>query len=246
MPLPPYIDARRARRPIASATRASSPASPARWPRPPPACTSMPQLVARLDALGVARAQVTLHVGAGTFQPLRVDDVSRPRDARRALRGAAVAGAMRCSDCRAAGGRVVAVGTTVARALESAAAGGELAAGRGDTRLFITPGYAFRVVDALLTNFHLPESTLLMLVSAFAGREAVLAAYAHAVREQLPVLQLRRRDVHHAAPGRARMIALRTAGDRGRGAPRPAHAAIAASSRRRPSCRWAPTAPSRP
>ena len=90
--------------------------------------------------------------------------------------------------CRAAGGRVVAVGTTVARALESAArehpaatpAG--LAAGHGDTRLFITPGYDFRVVDALVTNFHLPESTLLMLVSAFAGREAILAAYAHAVR----------------------------------------------------------------
>ena len=87
-------------------------------------------------------------------------------------------------DCRAAGGRVVAVGTTVARALESAAAGGTLAAGSGDTRLFITPGYAFRVVDALVTNFHLPESTLLMLVAAFAGRETVLAAYAHAVRER--------------------------------------------------------------
>ena len=79
---------------------------------------------------------------------------------------------------------MIAVGTTVARALESAAAGGKLAAGSGDTRLFITPGYAFRVVDALLTNFHLPESTLLMLVSAFAGREQVLAAYAHAVRER--------------------------------------------------------------
>ena len=92
-----------------------------------------------------------------------------------------------CRPLRIAGrpdGRVVAVGTTVARALESAAAGGSLAAGRGDTRLFITPGYAFRIVDALVTNFHLPESTLLMLVAAFAGREAVLNAYAHAVRER--------------------------------------------------------------
>jgi S-adenosylmethionine:tRNA ribosyltransferase-isomerase len=79
---------------------------------------------------------------------------------------------------------VIAVGTTVARALESAARGGTLAAGSGDTRLFITPGYDFRVVDALITNFHLPESTLLMLVSAFAGREQVLAAYAHAVQER--------------------------------------------------------------
>jgi S-adenosylmethionine:tRNA ribosyltransferase-isomerase len=86
--------------------------------------------------------------------------------------------------CRARGGRVVAVGTTVARALESAAANGQLTAGRGDTRLFITPGYAFRTVDALITNFHLPESTLLMLVSAFAGREHVLCAYSHAVRER--------------------------------------------------------------
>jgi S-adenosylmethionine:tRNA ribosyltransferase-isomerase len=86
--------------------------------------------------------------------------------------------------CRAGGGRVVAVGTTVARALEAAASSGELVAGQGETRLFITPGYPFRVVDALITNFHLPESTLLMLVSAFAGRERVLAAYAHAVRER--------------------------------------------------------------
>ncbi len=83
---------------------------------------------------------------------------------------------------RARGGRVVAVGTTVVRSLESAAAGGALAPCEGETRLFIRPGYRFRVVDALLTNFHLPESTLLMLVCAFAGREAVLGAYAHAVR----------------------------------------------------------------
>jgi len=140
-------------------------------------------LVSRIDALGARRAEVTLHVGAGTFQPLRVDDVrDHVMHAERYEVPQSLADAVHAT--RAAGGRVVAVGTTVARALESAAASGALAAGRGDTRLFITPGYDFRVVDALITNFHLPESTLLMLVSAFAGREAVLAAYAHAVRQQ--------------------------------------------------------------
>jgi S-adenosylmethionine:tRNA ribosyltransferase-isomerase len=140
-------------------------------------------LVSRLDAVGVHRAQVTLHVGAGTFQPLRVDDVrDHVMHAERYEVPQSLVDAVH--ECRAAGGRVVAVGTTVARALESAAQGGELAAGGGDTRLFITPGYAFRVVDALVTNFHLPESTLLMLVCAFAGRDAALAAYAHAVRER--------------------------------------------------------------
>jgi len=140
-------------------------------------------LVARLDALGVRRAELTLHVGAGTFQPLRVDDVARHvMHAERYAVPQALVDAVAAT--RAAGGRVVAVGTTVARALESAAAQGTLAAGSGDTRLFITPGYAFRVVDALITNFHLPESTLLMLVAAFAGLEPVLAAYRHAVRER--------------------------------------------------------------
>jgi len=140
-------------------------------------------LVARIDAVGARRAEVTLHVGAGTFQPLRVDDVrDHVMHAERYEVPQSLVEAVQAA--RAAGGRVVAVGTTVARALESAAASGTLAAGRGDTRLFITPGYDFRVVDALITNFHLPESTLLMLVSAFAGREAVLAAYAHAVRQQ--------------------------------------------------------------
>ncbi len=137
-------------------------------------------LLARLEALGVRRACLTLHVGAGTFQPVRVDD---PRDHRMhaeyievdATLCAAVAAT------QAAGRRVVAIGTTVARALESAAAGGALQPFRGDTDIFIHPGYRWRVVDALLTNFHLPGSTLLMLVSAFAGREATLAAYRHAV-----------------------------------------------------------------
>jgi S-adenosylmethionine:tRNA ribosyltransferase-isomerase len=141
------------------------------------------ELVARIDAMGVQRAQVTLHVGAGTFQPLRAEEISQHvMHAERYAVPQPLVDAVQA--CRAAGGRVVAVGTTVARALESAAAEGQLAAGQGDTRLFITPGYAFRVVDALITNFHLPESTLLMLVSAFAGRDNVMAAYAHAVRQR--------------------------------------------------------------
>jgi S-adenosylmethionine:tRNA ribosyltransferase-isomerase len=140
-------------------------------------------LVGRIDAAGAQRATVTLHVGAGTFQPLRVDDLAQHvmHPERYAVPQSLVDAVARC---RAAGGRVIAVGTTVARALESAAHAGALATGSGDTRLFITPGYAFKVVDALITNFHLPESTLLMLVSAFAGRENVLAAYSHAVRER--------------------------------------------------------------
>ncbi len=140
-------------------------------------------LLARIADRGVLTARVTLHVGAGTFQPLRVDDLAQHvMHAERFVVDAALVEAVQA--CRARGGRVVAVGTTAARALESAAAGGELAPGHGDTRLFITPGYRFRVVDALVTNFHLPESTLLMLVSAFAGRELILAAYAQAVRER--------------------------------------------------------------
>jgi S-adenosylmethionine:tRNA ribosyltransferase-isomerase len=140
-------------------------------------------LVARIDTAGAQRATVTLHVGAGTFQPLRVDDLAQHvmHPERYAVPQSLVDAVARC---RAAGGRVIAVGTTVARALESAAQAGPLVACNGDTRLFITPGYAFKVVDALITNFHLPESTLLMLVSAFAEREKVLAAYAHAVRER--------------------------------------------------------------
>ncbi|HUL97678.1 MAG TPA: tRNA preQ1(34) S-adenosylmethionine ribosyltransferase-isomerase QueA [Usitatibacter sp.] len=140
-------------------------------------------LLAALAAKGVARAAITLHVGAGTFQPVRTDDVGKHvmhsewYDVPAATVSAVAA-------ARARGGRVVSVGTTALRALESAAAGGALQAGTGETRLFIVPGYRFRAVDRLVTNFHLPRSTLLMLVCAFAGRESVLAAYAHAVRER--------------------------------------------------------------
>src|SRR5437763_325489 len=157
-------------------------------------------LLEALRERGVHCDWITLHVGAGTFQPLRTDDIaSHTMHAERASVSAATVDAI--ARTRAAGGRVVAVGTTVMRALESAAlpAGGGTAGARaaapgeggavsplapwsGDTRLYITPGFHFRVSDVLLTNFHLPESTLLILVCAFAGRHRTLAAYEHAVR----------------------------------------------------------------
>ncbi len=137
-------------------------------------------LLEALDARGVTRAFVTLHVGAGTFQPVRTDAVgAHVMHAEFVEVDAAVCAAIAAT--RARGGRVIAVGTTVVRALESAAGGGALQPYVGDSSLFIIPGFRFKVVDAMVTNFHLPESTLLMLVSAFAGRDAVLAAYAHAV-----------------------------------------------------------------
>ncbi len=137
-------------------------------------------ILSALQARGIRRAAVTLHVGAGTFQPVRVDDPRRHRMHPEYVEvEAPVVDAI--AETRARGGRVIAVGTTVVRSLETAAAGGELTPWRGESRLFILPGYRFRVVDAMVTNFHLPESTLLMLVCAFAGTDAVLAAYRHAV-----------------------------------------------------------------
>jgi len=141
-------------------------------------------MLAALRERGVDAAFLTLHVGAGTYQPVRVKNISEHRMHRErydipAAAAAAVAAA------RAAGGRVVAVGTTSLRALEAAAqTDGSVRAGPAETDIFITPGYRFRVVDRLITNFHLPKSTLLMLVSAFAGGEAIRAAYAHAVAER--------------------------------------------------------------
>ncbi len=137
-----------------------------------------------LDALqrrGVTLAFVTLHVGAGTFRPVEVDDIGLHRmHAERYEVPAATAAAVAMT--RARGGRVLAVGTTSLRALESAAAvDGTVHAGSAETALFVTPGYRFRVVDRLLTNFHLPRSTLLMLVSAFAGMDTIRTAYAHAI-----------------------------------------------------------------
>lgn len=134
-------------------------------------------------AMGVSHAWVTLHVGAGTFQALREQQVERNR-----LHSERVIVDAKCCDLvrktRAQGGRVICVGTTVVRSLEAAAASGELEAFSGETDLFIFPGYRFRVTDAMLTNFHLPQSSLLMLVGAFAGTERILAAYKHAVRAQ--------------------------------------------------------------
>ena len=141
---------------------------------------------ALLDALrarGIEFGHVTLHVGAGTFQPMRVDDIHEHRMHSEWINvGAELVQQVRRT--RASGGRVVAIGTTVLRALESALVDGELQPFAGDTSIFIFPGYRIRSVDALLTNFHLPESTLLMLVSAFAGKERIFAAYEHAVRER--------------------------------------------------------------
>ncbi len=145
-------------------------------------------LLEALRARGVEFGHVTLHVGAGTFQPVRVDDLREHRMHSEWLNvGAELVEKIRRT--RMAGGRVIAVGTTVVRALESAwridgSGEGELHPFAGETQIFILPGYRIRSVDALLTNFHLPESTLLMLVSAFAGKERILAAYEHAIRER--------------------------------------------------------------
>jgi len=182
MPLPPYIE------------RADEPGDRERYQtvygRVPGAVAgtdrraALRREAARSDRRkGVERAFCTLHVGAGTFQPVRAerleDHVMHAEwlHVDQALVDAVIR-------TRARGGRVIAVGTTAVRSLETAAASGQLQPYTGDSRLFIYPGYEFRVVDALITNFHLPGSTLIMLVSAFAGRETVLAAYRHAVEKE--------------------------------------------------------------
>jgi len=181
MPLPPYIE------------RAPEPADRERYQTvfarnlgavaAPTAGLHFDQrLLTDLAARGIRHAFITLHVGAGTFQPVRDDDI----DAHRMHPESVDVPASTCAAIaatRAAGGRVVAVGTTVVRSLEAAAEGGSgVRPFKGDTSLFIKPGHRFRGVDAMLTNFHLPKSTLLMLCAAFVGREPLLAAYAHAVR----------------------------------------------------------------
>jgi len=182
VPLPPYI-----RRPDAGGDRERYQTVFARAPGAVAAPTAglhfSEELLAQLGAQGVRNAMLTLHVGAGTFQPIRVDDLSQHRmHAERYILTPALCAAI--EETRRSGRRVVAVGTTVARALESAALKGGLRPGGDETRLFITPGFRFQAVDLLLTNFHLPESTLLMLVCAFGGHERVMAAYRHAVRQR--------------------------------------------------------------
>jgi len=140
-------------------------------------------MLAETLAAGVRHSRVTLHVGAGTFQSLREEQIEANRlHSERVEVSDACCKAVRTT--RAGGGRVIAVGTTAVRALEAAAAGRELRALSGETDLFIRPGYKFRAVDAVLTNFHLPKSSLLMLVSAFGGRDRVMSAYRHAVSEK--------------------------------------------------------------
>jgi S-adenosylmethionine:tRNA ribosyltransferase-isomerase len=143
-----------------------------------------PEVLAQLGERGVARGTVTLHVGIGTFRPVSVENVAEHHmDFERWWIPAQSAQAVTAA--RAAGGRVVAVGTTSVRTLESAAARPEgFGAGQGRTDLFIYPPYSFRMVDAMLTNFHLPKSTLIMMISAFAGLEFVRAAYEEAIRER--------------------------------------------------------------
>ncbi|UXH78512.1 tRNA preQ1(34) S-adenosylmethionine ribosyltransferase-isomerase QueA [Roseateles amylovorans] len=140
-------------------------------------------LLARLAERGIGTAHVTLHVGAGTFQPVRVDALAdhKMHSEWFQVTPETVDAIARC---RAGGGRITAVGTTTLRALESAALGGTLAAGERETDIFITPGFDFRVVDRLVTNFHLPKSTLMMLVSAFAGYEPIMALYRHAIEQR--------------------------------------------------------------
>ena len=182
VPLPPYLD-----RPADSADSERYQTVYARDPGAVAAPTAGLHFdAAMLDktlALGVRHAWVTLHVGAGTFQALRHEDIEANRlHSERVQVDAACCDAVR--ETRAQGGRVIAVGTTSVRALESAAAGDEIEPFSGETDLFIVPGYGFRAVDAMITNFHLPQSSLLMLVAAFAGTERILGAYRHAVQER--------------------------------------------------------------
>lgn len=139
-------------------------------------------LMSRLKAKGIQFAFVTLHVGAGTFKPVKVDNVDEHVMHSEYIEVSDEV-VQAVNETRAAGNRVIAVGTTSVRSLESASQSGEIERFYGDSQIFIYPGYQFRSVDAIITNFHLPESTLIMLISAFAGRDGTLAAYDHAIRE---------------------------------------------------------------
>jgi S-adenosylmethionine:tRNA ribosyltransferase-isomerase len=184
MPLPPYIAARRGEDGQDRRDYQTIYAEPEGSVAAPTAGLHFtPEIFAQLDARGVSRHFVTLHVGAGTFLPVKVDDVSEHRmHAEYGEVSAETADALNA--VRARGGRIVCVGTTSLRLLESAARpDGVIEPFAAETSIFITPGYAFRTADVLMTNFHLPKSTLFMLVSAFAGKDAMRAAYAHAVAQ---------------------------------------------------------------
>lgn len=181
MPLPPYIAAKRPaddqdRRDYQTIWAEHSGAVAA----PTASLHFTPELMAELEAMGVGFTSVTLHVGAGTFLPVKVDDIADHRMHAEWGRVSASAAA-EIAATRAAGGRVIPVGTTALRLIERAAEGGAIAPFEGKTDIFITPGYRFRVTDGLITNFHLPKSTLLMLVSALMGVERMRELYAHAI-----------------------------------------------------------------
>ena len=183
VPLPPYID----RAPdVADHARYQTvyARSPGAVAAPTAGLHFDDTMLSKLEARGVARAYLTLHVGSGTFSPVKTEDLREHRMHGEwySLPAATVAA---IESARKRGGRVVAVGTTTLRALESAARAADgIQAGAAETSLFVMPGFEFRVVDRLLTNFHLPKSTLLILVSAFAGYDAIRAAYAHAIAER--------------------------------------------------------------
>jgi len=182
MPLPPYIERAddefdQQRYQTVYAERAGAVAAPTAGLHFDKA------LLEKISSMGVNSAEVTLHVGAGTFQPVRADRLEDHVMHSEWLEVSATTVAA-IQQTKQQGGRVIAVGTTSVRSLETAAADGELKAYSGESQLFIYPGYQFKVIDAMLTNFHLSESTLLMLVSAFAGRDNIRTAYQHAIDEQ--------------------------------------------------------------
>ena len=182
MPLPPYID--RADEALDQARYQTVYAqTPGAVAAPTAGLHFDDEILQRLQDKGVNTAFVTLHVGAGTFQPVRADDI-RDHQMHSEWLEVSQAVANQVQQTKAAGGRVIAVGTTSVRCLEAAAQDGQIRPYQGDTNIFIYPGFEFKVIDGLVTNFHLPESTLIMLVSALAGREPVLAAYEHAVQQR--------------------------------------------------------------
>jgi S-adenosylmethionine:tRNA ribosyltransferase-isomerase len=182
MPLPPYIAAKRPEdAQDLSDYQTVYAAEDGSVAAPTAGLHFTPELLARLEAMGVRQERVTLHVGAGTFLPVKTEDLSQHR-MHPEWGEVEAATAERLNAARAAGGRIVCVGTTSLRLLESAAdEDGTVRPFMAETAIFITPGYRFRAADGLMTNFHLPKSTLFMLVSAFAGQDAMRAAYEHAV-----------------------------------------------------------------